>query len=95
MIPMVAIVVVVVVVVVVPQVVRSAVQHVPRAVDGALSAQAVQLDDRLARMEEAIQIMAQEIERLRAAREREEHYLSASADSPRALPDSASDSKTA
>lgn len=49
---------------------------VPRGLD-------VETDARLARMEEAIQVMATEIERLRAAREEEGRYLSAGADEPR------------
>jgi hypothetical protein len=51
-------------------------RRVPPALD-------VETDARLARMEEAIQVMATEIERLRAAREEERRYLSAGADEPR------------
>ena len=49
---------------------------IPRRLD-------LETDARLARMEEAIQVMATEIERLRAAREEEGRYLSAGAEEPR------------
>ncbi|MEO7963813.1 MAG: hypothetical protein ABIT38_07885 [Gemmatimonadaceae bacterium] len=63
-----------------------------RGMDGEAESEMV---GRLARMEEAIQMMAGEIERLRAARERDERYLSAGADTPRVPPSSANDPTTA
>ncbi len=54
-----------------------------------------EVNGRLARMEEAIQVMASEIERLRSARERDEYYLSARAETPRALPNSENDNPPA
>ena len=62
--------------------------RMPRGMD-------VETDARLARMEEAIQVMATEIERLRAAREQEGRYLSAGADEPRAAPPFEDDSPPA
>jgi hypothetical protein len=50
---------------------------------------------RFERMEEAIQVMAAEIERLRAAQERDGHYLPPGAESPRVPPTSEDDTRPA